>query len=91
MEIQKELIMTINELELTINMLDLNDDDIIYNVRMPLKSCDSCGGNGIKAWDEFGNSILCECLISTDNSREPMPFAVLRAMHNLKKEQIEDV
>ena len=80
--------MTIKELELTINMLQLNDNDVIYNVRMPDKSCKKCGGNGIKAWDEKGKSILCDCILSTDNTRELMPFIILRAMYNLTRQEV---
>ena len=78
---------TIKQLQKVITELNLQDDDILYNIRMPLKSCEICGGYGIKKWN--GNrSELCDCLISTDSERELMPFGVLLKLHELKKEQV---
>ena len=81
--------MTIHEIEPKINLLNLNDEDVIWNIRMPDKSCEICGGHGIKAWDGE-DSVLCDCLLSTDSSRELMQFAVLRGLHNLKRRQVYD-
>ena len=67
--------------------MNLDQHDIIYNVRMPLKECEICGGNAIAEWDDE-DSVLCDCLISTDNSREPMKFGVLWSLHALKKRQV---
>jgi len=81
--------MKISELESKINLLKLDDDDVIWNIRMPDKSCEICGGHGIKAWDGE-DSVLCECLYSTDSTRELMPFVILRGLHNLKRRQVYD-
>ena len=69
--------------------MNLDEYDYLYNVRMPLKSCEICGGNGVAKWDGE-DSVLCECLVSTDSSRDKMLFGVLWGLHCLKKSQVYD-
>jgi len=78
---------TIKALQKVINELNLNEIDILYNIRMPLKSCKICGGNGVSKWDNQ-DAILCDCIMSIDDSREHMPFGVLYKLHNLKKKEV---
>ena len=80
---------TITKLQQVINTLQLGDEDEMYNVRMPVSTCEVCGGHGIKDWDGE-DSVLCECILSTDNKRDMMPFIILRALNNLKKRQVYD-
>ena len=56
--------------------MNLNEYDYIYNIRMPLKECEVCGGQGVAEWDGE-DSVLCECLVSTDPDREQMMFGIL--------------
>ena len=79
--------MRIEDIQRNLINMNLNDYDIIYNVRMPLKECDKCGGNAVAEWNG-SDSVLCDCLISTDNARKPMLFGVLWGLHALKKEQV---
>jgi len=80
---------TIEKLQSVIETLNLGDQDEMYNVRMPEKSCEVCGGNGVKEWDGE-DSVLCECILSVDNERKMMPFQILRSLNNLKKRQVYD-
>jgi len=81
--------MTIEELQPIINELQLDDHDELYNVKMPDKSCELCGGNGIKEWDGE-RSVLCECILANDTNRASMPFYILRGLNNLQKKQVYD-
>ena len=78
---------TIEDLEKVIFELNLGEQDEMFNVRMPEKSCEICGGHGIKAWDDQ-DSVLCDCLISTDMNRKMMPFGLLWKLNNLKKREV---
>jgi len=71
------------------NLLNMNlkEYDLLYNVRMPLNDCKNCGGNAVASWDGE-DAVLCNCLVSTDNSREQMMFGVLWSLHNLKRKEV---
>jgi len=78
-----------DQLQNVITELNLQDDDILYNIKMPDALCKVCGGNGVSEWDGQ-TSVLCDCLISMDTEREHMPFGVLLKLHNLTKKEVYD-
>ena len=78
---------TIKDVQNNLLHMNLDEHDSIWNVRMPLKDCEICGGNAVAEWNGE-DSILCDCLISTDNSRELMKFGVLWGLHCIKRKQV---
>lgn len=45
-----------------INTTELNDDDVLYGIKEPNRSCKICHGLGRSAFDEQGEPVLCTCL-----------------------------
>ncbi len=80
---------TIGVIQNNLINMNLNEYDTIWNVRMPSKDCEICGGNAVAEWDGE-DSVLCDCLISTDSSRELMKFGVLWGLHCIKRKQVYD-
>ena len=80
---------TIGDIQQNLIHMNLSEYDYIWNVRMPIKDCEICGGNAVAEWDG-DNSVLCECLVSTDTSREPMKFGLLWKLANVTKKQVYD-
>ena len=78
---------TMKSLQKVITKLSLDNDDTMYNIKMPHSDCEVCGGMGVEKW--IGqDSVLCDCLISTDSERESMPFGLLLKLHNIKKDDV---
>ena len=44
------------------NKTELKDDDVIYGIKEPNRSCKYCHGTGRVSWNENGNPVLCRCL-----------------------------
>jgi len=77
--------MDLELIQKTISLLQLNDDDIIYNVYMPTNTCDKCGGSGVEAWNN-DDSVLCECLLEVKD--EQINYGLLKRLATIKKSEI---
>lgn len=60
---------------------ELQEDDEMYGIKEPLKSCKHCYGRGIEGWRTSGKPILCRCLKRTSNG-DWITWKEFRALSN---------
>jgi len=77
--------MDLELIQQTAVLLNLNDDDIIYNVYMPTKTCEMCGGFGVADWNE-NKSILCTCLLEVKD--EHINYGLLKRLATITKNEV---
>jgi len=63
---------------------DLQDDDYMYGIKRPLKSCKHCYNRGIEGWRQSGKPILCRCL-KRNSPGEWITWKEFRALSNYFK------
>ena len=77
--------MDLELIQKTADKLNLEDDDIIYNVYMPTPTCQCCGGFGVSDWDE-NKSILCMCLLEVKD--EHINYGLLKRLATITKNEV---
>ena len=78
--------MNIDKLKSVVLELDLKDYDLVFGIFMPTTSCDVCGGNGVKAWEDNGESIICDCLY--EEGKEYINFGLLKKLLTITKSEV---